>query len=156
MRYYAVILFALLILVGCSPRIVPAQRDTVTVTRTEVIEKLRDTVVFLPIPEGSASSSGQIRDTADTIETSVAVSGVEIVAGTFRHWLKNKPAKIKSTVTVKDKEAITDRNNKILVRDIQYVEKPLKWYDQGFIWAGRICCLAAILWTIFLYIRRKV
>lgn len=156
MRYYAALLFALLILAGCSPRIVPAQRDTVTMTRTEVIEKLRDTVVFLPIPEGSASSSGQIRDTSDTIETSVAVSGVEIVAGTFRHWLKNKPAKIKSTVTVKDKEAITDRNNKILVRDIQYVEKPLKWYDQGFIWVGRICCLAAILWTIFLYIRRKV
>ena len=156
MRYYAALLFALLILAGCSPRIVPAQRDTVTVTRTEIIEKLRDTVVFVSIPEGSASSSGQIRDTSDTIETSVAVSGVEIVAGTFRHWLKNKPAKIKSTVTVKDKAAVTDRNNKILVRDIQYVEKPLKWYDQGFIWVGRICCLAAILWTIFLYIRRKV
>lgn len=156
MRYYVAILFITLILTGCSPRNFPAQRDTVTVTRTEIIEKLRDTVVFVPIPEGSANSSGQIRDTSDTIETSVAVSGVEIMAGTFHHWLKNKPAKIKSTVTVKDKAVITDRNNKILVRDIQYVEKPLKWYDQGFIWVGRICCLAAILWTIFLYIRRKV
>ena len=35
-------------------------------------------------------------------------------------------------------------------------EKPIKWYNQGFIWVGRLCCIALILWTIFLYLRRKL
>ena len=36
-----------------------------------------------------------------------------------------------------------------------YIEKQVKWYNKGFMWLGRICCLAAILWAIFLYIKRK-
>lgn len=35
-------------------------------------------------------------------------------------------------------------------------EKPIKWYNQGFIWVGRLCCIALILWAIFLYLRRKL
>ena len=35
-------------------------------------------------------------------------------------------------------------------------QKPIKWYNQGFIWVGRLCCIALILWTIFLYLRRKL
>lgn len=35
-------------------------------------------------------------------------------------------------------------------------EKPMKWYNQGFIWVGRLCCIALILWAIFLYLRRKL
>ena len=36
-----------------------------------------------------------------------------------------------------------------------YVEKPAKWYNKGFIWLGRMCCIAAILWALFLYLKRK-
>ena len=36
-----------------------------------------------------------------------------------------------------------------------YVEKKVRWYNKGFMWLGRICCLAAILGAIFLYIKRK-
>ena len=35
------------------------------------------------------------------------------------------------------------------------VEKPVKWYNQGFVWVGRLCCIASILWALFLYIKRK-
>ena len=33
--------------------------------------------------------------------------------------------------------------------------QPIKWYNQGFIWLGRLCLIALILWAIFLYIKRK-
>ena len=33
---------------------------------------------------------------------------------------------------------------------------PVKWYDRGFIWVGRLCLIALIIWVIFLYIKRKV
>lgn len=36
-----------------------------------------------------------------------------------------------------------------------YIEKQLKWYDTGFIHIGRLCCIAAILWMLFLYLKRK-
>lgn len=35
------------------------------------------------------------------------------------------------------------------------IKKPVKWYNQGFVWVGRICCIAAILWALFLYLKRK-
>lgn len=35
------------------------------------------------------------------------------------------------------------------------VEKPVKWYNHGFVLVGRLCCIAAILWALFLYIKRK-
>ena len=36
-----------------------------------------------------------------------------------------------------------------------YVEQHIKWYNKVCMWLGRICCLAAILWAIFLYLKRK-
>lgn len=36
-----------------------------------------------------------------------------------------------------------------------YVEKPVKWYNKGFMWLGRMCCIVAILWALFLYLKRK-
>lgn len=37
-----------------------------------------------------------------------------------------------------------------------YIEKPIKWYNQGFIWLGKLCCLAALAWVLFLYLKRKL
>lgn len=36
-----------------------------------------------------------------------------------------------------------------------YIDKPCKWYDKGFLWIGRLCCIAAIFWALFLYLKRK-
>lgn len=36
-----------------------------------------------------------------------------------------------------------------------YVEKQLRWHQQGFMWLGKMCCIAAILWAMFLYLKRK-
>lgn len=37
-----------------------------------------------------------------------------------------------------------------------YIEKPIKWYNQGFIWLGRLCLIALIIWAIILYLKRKL
>lgn len=36
------------------------------------------------------------------------------------------------------------------------VEKPIKWYNRTFIWIGRLCCLAVLLWLLFSLIKRKL
>ena len=33
--------------------------------------------------------------------------------------------------------------------------EPIKWYDRGAMWVGRLCLLALLLWLIFIYIKRK-
>ena len=48
-----------------------------------------------------------------------------------------------------------ERRDSVMVERPVYVEKPVKWYNQGFIWLGKLCCLAAILWALFLYLKRK-
>lgn len=43
----------------------------------------------------------------------------------------------------------------VIVEKPVYIEKKAKWYDQGFIWFGKMCCIALILWALFLYLKRK-
>lgn len=36
-----------------------------------------------------------------------------------------------------------------------HIEKPIKWYNRAFMWYGKMCCIAVILWAIFLYLKQK-
>ena len=48
-----------------------------------------------------------------------------------------------------------ERTDSVHVEKPVYIETPTKWYDQGFIWVGRLCIMALILWVLFLYLKRK-
>ena len=48
-----------------------------------------------------------------------------------------------------------ERVDSVTVEKPVYIEKQIKWYNQGFIWLGRLCCIALILWALFLYLKRK-
>lgn len=117
--------------VSCSPRVYPVQRDTVTVTNTVERIVYRDSLIKVPVPQGGANSSGDVRDTTDILETDIAVSGVEIKGGRFCHWLRNKSnAVIMHPVKLPYREVETIRDNKVLVRDVQLVEKDLSWWQK--------------------------
>lgn len=134
--------------VSCSPRVYPVQRDTVTVTNTVERVEWRDSLIEVPVPQGEASSSGYVKDTTDIIETSLAVSGVEIKNGKFRHWLSHKTdAVILHPVKLPYREISTTRDNKILVRDVQLVEKELSWWQKTVQFAG-YAAMAVILIVI--------
>lgn len=51
--------------------------------------------------------------------------------------------------------AYINRTDSVVIEKPVYVEKSIKWYNRGFIWVGRLCCIAAILWGLFLYLKRK-
>lgn len=48
----------------------------------------------------------------------------------------------------------TERTDSVTVEK-PVIEKQIKWYNQGFMWLGKMCCIALILWAIFLYLKRK-
>lgn len=139
----------LAVAVSCSPRIYPVQRDTVTVTNTVERVVYRDSIIEVPVPQGEASSSGDIRDTTDILETDMAVSGVEIKDGRFRHWLRNKSdAVITHPIKLPQRKVETTLSNKILVRDVQLVEKDLSWWQktvQIFGYAAMLTLLAFVV-----------
>lgn len=147
-----VIIIALCSLLSCSPRVFPVRRDTVTVTKTERVIEYRDTSLSVPVPEGDAGSSGQIRDTTDILETGIAVSGVEIKGGTFRHWLRNKSeAFIGFHVKIPKVTVTTEKDSRIFVRDVQYVEKKLSGWQKTIMGVG---CIS--LFVLFVLVVVKV
>ena len=125
---------------GCGVRriAVRSQRaDSVRVVReVEYRERLRDTVVYVPVPEGS-----RVRRDSSHLETSIAVSEASIGAdGLLRHTLRNKPAKLAAAVQVRDKER-TQRRDSAVVRDVRVevpVKLPLSWWQRFWIATGRI------------------
>lgn len=137
---------AALLVCSCSPRVYPVQRDTVTVTNTVERIVYRDSLIEVPVPQGEASSSGDISDTTDILETDLAVSGVEIKGGKFLHWLRNKSdAVIMYPVKLPQREVETTRDSKMLVRDVQYVEKALSGWQKAMMAGGHVLLGAAVL-----------
>ena len=56
---------------------------------------------------------------------------------------------------VHDTTYMERRDTTRLVETVE-VEKPLRWYDKTFIVLGKIFCIAALIWALFLYLRRRV
>lgn len=48
-----------------------------------------------------------------------------------------------------------ERCDSIRVEKPVYIEKPRRWYEKGLMLAGSMCCIALILWTLLLYLKRK-
>lgn len=47
------------------------------------------------------------------------------------------------------------RSDSVVVHRPLHAGKRLRWYDNCFAYISRLCCIAAILWAIFIYLRRK-
>lgn len=116
---------AAIALAACSPRIVQVPvRDTLTVTRTEI---LRDTVVSFVLPE--ETSRNETRDTSSRIETSLAVSEASVSGGVLRHTLTNKPDTLQKNIACKERVVTEYRTKEVPVP----VEIP-KPYTPKWVW----------------------
>lgn len=146
MRFSAFfILSVLAAAVSCSPRVYPVQRDTVTVTSTIERVEWRDSIIEVPVPVERVS---EVTDTASVLETSLAVSRAEVVDGLLKHSLRNKEGAITAVVRLPYREVETTRDNRVLVRDVQLVEKDLsRWQRtvQIFGYAAMLILIAFVV-----------
>ena len=72
-----------------------------------------------------------------------------------RYQYKLKTDTLYKYRTLRDTTYI-ERVDSVQIKQPVYIEKQIKWYNQGFIWLGKLCCLAAVIYALFLYIRRKI
>lgn len=142
MRY---IIILLLVLTACSPcRQVVKQSDSVSHVAHE-----RDSVSHTASARDSVSrrDSVYIYRSGDTLyiyKERQVVKWRERVDTTTKH-------KERADTTTR----VAERREETTARAAP-APKPIKWYDHAFIWLGRLCLIALLLWLIFLYLKRKL
>ena len=131
--------FALMmvLLQSCGPSKVIVQRDTTTVTKTEYIERWRDTTIYVPVTPDSVAVA--VRDTASHLAIKEAISDASIKDGVLTHSLYTNPSYAPSVV-VKTKEVVKVRDSLVFIKEEVpvVVEKKLSWWQQTMIRLGYV------------------
>ena len=148
MRRLLICAFAAL-LTGCAaPRVVQdSQRDSVAViVRDSLI--LRDSVVLVPVPEGTNKAVLPDTDTS-RLTTGLAESVAYVKDGKLHHSLRNRteavvPVKISMSERLHYEKQ--DRLNMYKVVEYVEVEKQLSRWQQFMISIGWIVVISLIVW----------
>lgn len=128
---------SLVLLQSCGPAKVVVQRDTTVVTKTEYIERWRDSIIEVPVTPDSVAVS--VRDTSSHLAIKEAISDAFIKDGVLTHSLYTNPSYAPS-VPVKVKEVEKVRDSLVFIKEelpIE-VEKKLSWWQQTMIRLGYI------------------
>lgn len=145
-----------LIISGCSPRVFPVQRDTVTLVRTEIVERLvRDTIEVI-LPQDSVFV--QTRDTTSVLRIRAAISEASVNGGVLTHSLHSNPA-YKPEIEVVYKDRIEYRDTTIYASNTEVieVEKKLNGWQRAMMAGGYILLGAVVLLVVLGILRwRKV
>lgn len=157
MKKSITIIIAASLLWGCSPKIIPVQRDTVTVIKTEIIERLVKDTVHITLPQDSTSV--QTSDTTSTLRIRAATSTATVSGGVLSHSLYSNPD-YEPEVEIIYKDRVEYRDTTIYRDrvDIQEVERKLTGWQKFTMSSGYILWGVVIAGIIFLILRlrRKV
>ena len=113
------IMLSALIIAGCSPRVFPVQRDTVTQVRTEIVERLvRDTIEII-LPQDSVYV--QTKDTTSVLRIRAAISEASVSGGVLAHSLYSNPD-YKPEIEFVYKDRIEYRDTTIVSSNTKVIE----------------------------------
>ena len=150
------IMLSALIIAGCSPRVFPVQRDTVTQVRTEIVERLVRDTIMVALPQDSVYV--QTRDTTSVLRIRAAVSEASVSGGVLAHSLYSNP-EYKPEIEVVYKDRIEYRDTTIVSSNTEVieVEKQLNGWQKAMMAGGYVLLGAAVLLVVLGILRwRKV
>lgn len=138
---------AALLAVSCSPRIYPVQRGTVTLVRTEIVERLVRDTVEITLPQDSVHV--QTRDTMSVLRIKAAISEASVSGGILSHTLYSNPA-YKPEIEVVYKDRIEYRDTTIYASNTEVieVEKQLNGWQRAMMAGGYILLGAVVLLVV--------
>ena len=144
-------ILGLTILGSCNKKFYPAsvQEFLRAETRTEYIEKLRDTTIYVTIP--IEVEKIVTRDTVSHLENTVAASDATVSGGLLYHSLINKHVSLPTIIQVKEVEVVRDS---IVYQDrletiIQKVNE-LTWWQKLWCMLGKWLTGALVLYGAFI------
>ena len=130
---------AALLAVSCSPRIYPVQRDTVTLVRTEIVERLVRDTVEITLPQDSVYV--QTRDTMSVLCIKAAIS----------------EARPEIEVVYKDRIEYRDTTIVSSNTEVVEVEKQLNGWQKAMMAGGYVLLGMAVLLIVLRILKwRKV
>ena len=151
MKENAKILTALLttalIISGCSPKVFPVQRDTITQVRTEIVERLVRDTIEVALPQDSVYV--QTRDTTSVLRIRAAVSEATVSGGILAHSLYSNPD-YKPEIEVVYKDRVEYRDTTIYASNTEVieVERKLSGWQKAMMSGGYILLGAAVLLVV--------
>ena len=152
----AIIILSVLIIAGCSPRVFPVQRDTITQVRTEIVERLVRDTIEVALPQDSVYV--QTRDTTSVLRIKAAVSEASVSGGILTHSLYSNPD-YKPEIEVVYKDRIEYRDTTIVSSNTEVieVEKQLNGWQKAMMAGGYVLLGAAVLLVVLGILRwRKI
>ena len=111
---------------------------------------MRDSIVMVPVPSGSATSILPDTDTS-RLETDVAVSEAYVKDGNLFHSLRNKDAIIPVRIVIPER-IYTMEKEKALVRkevEVVEVEKELSRWQNFIMSLGYAFLIAGLAWLVW-------
>ena len=151
MKENAKILTALLttalIISGCSPKVFPVQRDTITQVRTEIVERLVRDTIEVALPQDSVYV--QTRDTTSVLRIRAAVSEATVSGGILAHSLYSNPDyKPEIEVVYKDRVEYRDTTIYASNTEVVEVERKLSGWQKAMMSGGYILLGAVVLLVV--------
>ena len=136
-----------LIISGCSPKVFPVQRDTITQVRTEIVERLVRDTIEVALPQDSVYV--QTRDTTSVLRIRAAVSEATVSGGILAHSLYSNPD-YKPEIEVVYKDRVEYRDTTIYASNTEVieVERKLSGWQKAMMSGGYILLGAAVLLVV--------
>ena len=136
-----------LIISGCSPKVFPVQRDTITQVRTEIVERLVRDTVEVTLPQDSMYV--QTRDTMSVLRIKAAISEASVSGGVLSHTLYSNPA-YRPEIEVIYKDRVEYRDTTIYASNTEVieVERELSGWQRAMMSGGYILLGAVVLLVI--------
>ena len=142
---------AALLAVSCSPKVYPVQRDTVTLVRTEIVERLVRDTVEITLPQDSVFV--QTRDTMSVLRIKAAISEASVSKGVLTHSLHSNPAyKPEIEIVYKDRVEYRDTTVYASNTEVIEVERELSVWQHALMGGGYVllgmAVLLIVLWIL--------
>ena len=155
-KILTVLLTTALIISGCSPRVFPVQRDTITQVRTEIVERLVRDTIEVSLPQDSVYV--QTKDTTSVLRIRAAISEASVSGGVLAHSLYSNP-EYKPEIEVIYKDRVEYRDTTIVSSNTEVVEveRELSGWQKAMMAGGYVLLGAVVLGAAVVVLKwRKV
>lgn len=169
MKQLILILMAALMLIGCKAKQTVIKEETTTQV-IDTTKTVTDTLGVVATHTDTTKTAKHVEQTATvefvdgggtvSIDTmgNVTIQGVKNITGKFKSDVLQVKGEANSTHISQNH---SDQANGVTKNETQnrhtteQVSRAIQWYEKPLIWIGSLCCIAAIIYAIFLYIHKK-
>lgn len=169
MKQLIFIFLATLMLIGCKAKQTVIKENAtaslIDTTRTvadtmSAVSNYTDTTTATQHVEQSATIEFVDGGGTVSIDTAgnVTIQGVKSIKGMGKAdvTIKNGVAERDSiSASHTDQANGINKNESKQTNKEEKVSRAIQWWERPLIWIGALCCIAAILWVIFIYIHKK-